>query len=228
MERKLSERVAIELLEMITLKKRFTPGDKLPGENELCVELGVSRTTLRAAIQSLVNQNILETKRGKGTFVKERVGIRNSEIFDRTSYSGMRLKDLYEVRLIFEPYSAYYAALRATDEEMARIEEYEKIIEEKLNIGEDCVEINRLFHNAIAMSTHNEFMHHFISTVSDEIVRMFQEMEIKQEMYENTLNDHKLLMEYLLARDPEGARLAMKLHLTHAVQDYGSKEMKDL
>ena len=47
--RKLSERVATEILEMITLQKRFSPGDKIPTENELCAELGVSRTTLREA-----------------------------------------------------------------------------------------------------------------------------------------------------------------------------------
>ena len=143
--RKLSERVATEILEMITLQKRFSPGDKIPTENELCAELGVSRTTVREAIQKLTAQNILEVHRGKGTYVTDSTQTLSSDIFSTLSYTGMRLKDLYEIRLIFEPQAAYYAAQRATDEELAQILEYGQILREKLLNGEDCVEINRLF-----------------------------------------------------------------------------------
>ena len=120
--RKLSERVATEILEMITLQKRFSPGDKIPTENELCAELGVSRTTVREAIQKLTAQNILEVHRGKGTYVTDSTQTLSSDIFSTLSYTGMRLKDLYEIRLIFEPQAAYYAAQRATDEELTHNE----------------------------------------------------------------------------------------------------------
>ena len=128
--RKLSERVATEILEMITLQKRFSPGDKIPTENELCAELGVSRTTVREAIQKLTAQNILEVHRGKGTYVTDSTQTLSSDIFSTLSYTGMRLKDLYEIRLIFEPQAAYYAAQRATDEELAQILEYGQILRE--------------------------------------------------------------------------------------------------
>lgn len=68
---KLSDRVTMDIMEMITVRQRFKPGDKLPNENELSEELGVSRTTLREAVNNLVAQNVLEKKRGKGTFVVE-------------------------------------------------------------------------------------------------------------------------------------------------------------
>lgn len=220
MGQKLSERVTVEILEMITLEKRFLPGDKLPNENDFCAELGVSRTTLRAAIQSLVNQKILEVQRGKGTFVSEKMGDVNSQFYEETTYHGMRLKDLYEVRLIFEPYSAYYSALRATEEELEKIQKYETILEEKLIAGEDCVEVNRMFHNAIAASTKNEFISHFVASVSSEIVKLFQKIGLKQEIHEHTISDHKMLMEYLKVKDPEGAKAAMKLHLLHSANDY--------
>ena len=104
--RKLSERVATEILEMITLQKRFSPGDKIPTENELCAELGVSRTTVREAIQKLTAQNILEVHRGKGTYVTDSTQTLSSDIYSTLSYTGMRLKDLYVIRLIFEPQAA--------------------------------------------------------------------------------------------------------------------------
>ena len=199
--RKLSERVATEILEMITLQKRFSPGDKIPTENELCAELGVSRTTVREAIQKLTAQNILEVHRGKVTYVTDSTQALSSDIFSTLSYMGIRLKDLYEIRLIFEPQAAYYAAQRATDEELAQILEYGQILREKLLAGEDCVEINRLFHNS-------------------EIVRLFSETNIKQVVHRHTLSDHDMILNYMEFREAQGARVAMELHILHSMQDY--------
>ena len=56
---------------MITIEKKFMPGEKLPNENELSEELKISRTTLREAIRILATNGILEIQRGKGTFVKK-------------------------------------------------------------------------------------------------------------------------------------------------------------
>ena len=136
------------------------------------------------------------------------------------SYTGIRLKDLYEIRLIFEPQAAYYAAQRATDEELAQILEYGQILREKLLNGEDCVEINRLFHNSIALSTHNEFMVRLVPIINSEIVRLFSETNIKQVVHRHTLSDHDMILNYMEFREAQGARVAMELHILHSMQDY--------
>ncbi len=50
----------------------FRPGDRLPSEDALCDEYGVSRITVRAALDQLVDAGLLWRKRGKGTFVSNR------------------------------------------------------------------------------------------------------------------------------------------------------------
>ena len=105
---------------MITIEKRFTAGDKLPNENELSAELNVSRTTLREAIRILVAYNILEIQRGKGTFVSQ-AAFEKEPYLGRLSDIKVNAKDLYEIRLIFEPEAAYLAAVRGTDAEIKRI-----------------------------------------------------------------------------------------------------------
>jgi GntR family transcriptional regulator len=50
----------------------FKPGDRLPSEDALCEEYGVSRITVRAALDQLVDAGMLWRKRGKGTFVSSR------------------------------------------------------------------------------------------------------------------------------------------------------------
>lgn len=221
---KLSERVQTEILEMITLQKRFQPGDKLPNENDLCAELGVSRTTLREAIQKLTVQNILEIRRGRGTFVVDDPYTMKHDIFENLQYTGMRLKDLYEIRLIFEPQSAYYAAKRATDTEMKQVLEYGKILREKLQRAEDCVEVNRLFHNSIALSSHNEFMVRLVPIINAEMVSVFADMKVKQVLHKHTLSDHSMILDYLELREPDGVRAAMELHILHSMQDYNLED----
>ena len=69
----LPESTAQQILNMIETQHRFTVGDKLPNENDLAAELGVSRSTLREAIRILTTSGVLEIRRGKGTFVSPQV-----------------------------------------------------------------------------------------------------------------------------------------------------------
>lgn len=115
----LSQSIADTLLSMITIEKRFSAGDKLPNENELSEELNVSRTTLREAIRILVAYNVLEIQRGKGTFVTQAAFEQQSD-FGQLADIKVNAKDLYEMRLIFEPEAAYLAAIRGTDAEIKK------------------------------------------------------------------------------------------------------------
>ena len=69
----LSQQTARRLYSLIAAEKKIAPGEKLPNELELAQEMGVSRATLREAIQALAAQGVLEVRRGRGTFVSERV-----------------------------------------------------------------------------------------------------------------------------------------------------------
>ena len=134
-EQSLAESVANELATLIIIDKKYNPGDKMPNENELSAAMKVSRTTLREAIRILATRNILEIKRGKGTFVTELENIEDSDGVASLSKVKVNLKDLYEMRILFEPQAAYLAAIRGTEKEINRIIYYgdltEKMIIEK-------------------------------------------------------------------------------------------------
>lgn len=222
--KRLSDRVADEILAMIMIEKKFQPGDQLPNEIELSEKLNVSRTTLREAIRILATNNVLEIKRGKGTFVKENIPSEHLESFTELSSAKINARDLYEMRLIFEPEAAYYATLRATEAELKRILDYGKQIEEKILNNEDRTEVEQKFHQAIAQATHNEFMDKLMPVIFQAInqgVILSQENEI---VTKHTLNDHRLIMEFMEARNPEGAKSAMKIHILHAMQYLGIEQ----
>ena len=119
--KRLSDDVAETIMSMIKVEKKYNPGDKLPNELQLSEELGVSRITLREAIRILVARNVLEIKRGKGTFIREDYTPKMVAGLEDTASAKVDIDDLYEMRLIFEPEIAYYATIRASDRELERI-----------------------------------------------------------------------------------------------------------
>lgn len=220
--KRLSDSIADDILAMITLEKRFLPGEKLPNEIELSEELNISRTTLREAIRILVTNGILEIKRGRGTFVeKDFEPHQTMTSFNNLASARIDAKDLYEIRLIFEPEAAYYATIRATDSELNRILAYGKQIEQKIIQKKDRTDVEQKFHKSIAKATHNEFIDKLMPIILQAIntgVILSQENE---QAVTDTLNDHKMIMEFMENRNPEGAKSAMKIHILRAIRDLG-------
>lgn len=216
----LSQSVADNILSMITIEKRFSVGDKLPNELDLSEELNVSRTTLREAIRILVALDILEIQRGKGTYVKENAFKKRQDL-EQLSSVKVNAKDLYEMRLIFEPEAAYYAALRATDSEIKRILEFGKKVEKEISNHEDRTEDEHSFHKAIAQATHNEFMNKLMPILYQAISKGVYLSLQSDKAIEDTINDHRMIMEFLKQRNAEGAKNAMKIHIMHAMKELG-------
>ena len=216
----LSQSIADTLLSMITIEKRFSAGDKLPNENELSEELNVSRTTLREAIRILVAYNVLEIQRGKGTFVTQSAFEQQSNL---GQLSGIKVnaKDLYEMRLIFEPEAAYLAAIRGTDAEIKRILDFGEKIEQEIKSGQDRTDNEHSFHKAIAQATHNEFMNQLMPILYQAIAKGVTLSTMSQKAVTDTVGDHRMIMDFLEQRNAEGAKNAMKIHIMHAIRELG-------
>lgn len=214
---RLSDRTADSILSMITVEKRFLPGDKLPNENILSEELKVSRTTLREAIRILATGGILEIRRGRGTFVREDLQINNPKELVPLTSAKVKARDLYEMRLIFEPEAAYYAALRATDKEIERIVSLGAEVEQRILEGADRTEVEQAFHKSIAKATHNEFMNQLMPVIYEGINKGVRLSKICEGAVQATLVDHKMLVDFLKVRNAEGARNAMRIHILHAM-----------
>lgn len=213
----LSQSIADTLISMITIEKRFAAGDKLPNENELAAELSVSRTTIREAIKTLAARDIVEIQRGRGTFVTKGALAQSRD--GATTAIKVNAKDLYEMRLIFEPEAAYLAAERGTETEIRRILEYGRKVEEQIRAEQDRTENEQAFHKAIAQATHNEFMNQLMPILFQAISKGVTLSEQSDKAIDDTLNDHRTIMEFLQQRNAEGAKNAMKIHILHAIKE---------
>ena len=218
----LSQKTAEILKKRIFDEKTLVPGDKLPNENELSSELGVSRATLREAIRILVNDGILTVYRGKGTFVSSKV-----DQFAEASVIGnidnidmkVRLRDLYEARLIIEPEAASLAAMRATDEEIEEILNLGEIVQKNIKKnprGAARVNSEKEFHGAIMKAAHNDFLAQFIPVLTETIEKTFALDENLEIIAEDAYKDHIMIMHFLKVRDAAALKSAVTIHLHHA------------
>lgn len=217
----LSQQTARRLYSLIAAEKKFAPGEKLPNELDLARELGVSRATLREAIQSLAAQGVLEVRRGRGTFVSVRV-----EEIDDFGFSALdqvkgQLRDLFELRAVFEPEIAALACRRASPEELQDILSQGREVERCIRSGTDRTQADREFHAAIVRATHNEFMARLLPIINQAVETAIVSGGRGEELAQSTLRDHALLMEFFQKRDPDGARHAMAVHMRHAMDEMG-------
>ncbi|WP_085994139.1 FadR/GntR family transcriptional regulator [Oceanobacillus senegalensis] len=219
--KRLSDHIADDIIAMITIEKRFKPGEKLPNEIELSEELDISRTTLREAIRILVTNSILEIRRGKGTYVKDDVDINNIGSLSSLTNAKINTKDLYEIRLIFEPEVAYLATIRASKAELKRIIDYGSLIEEKVKNNEDRTDLEHKFHQSIVKATHNAFMERLMPVIQQAIAKGVILSTEKEMAIKDTISDHRMIMDFMQNRNPEGARSAMKIHILHAMKELG-------
>ena len=215
---KLSEQTSDRMYEMIVEEARYAPGSKLPNENELSKALEVSRTTLREAISFLVAQGVLEIRRGKGTFVAEELPAAGMDLSSLTGLRAReRARDLFEMRLIFEPATVALACQRASMEELQQIQKKAERREQIAAAGGDWPLADQEFHWAIIRASHNEYMRRLYPIINNAVNDLMQLAQNRQRMEETAIRDNKLILEFLLRRDEEGARHAMTIHMKHLI-----------
>ncbi len=212
----LAERTAGKIFDMITTEQLFSEGDKLPNENELSQSLGVSRITLREAIRILAAQGVLEVRRGLGTFIAEGATMGGFGIH-KLERLRIRLKDLFEVRLMFEPETAALACARASDADIARIAELGAQVETLIGEGKPWTDTDSLFHTAILTGAHNEFMAQLIPLINRAIKDAWLLYGSDPNLAEFTVRDNRLIVEMLQNRDNVGVRHAVSIHIRHTI-----------
>ena len=158
---KVSDKVVQDLRTLVE-KNQMQVGDRLPAERKLCEQLGVSRSSLREAIQQLTSQGMLVSKVGAGTFLQQlptnwsqyQIVQPLSNLIDEDPAYRF---DVQEARMVLEGGTAWYAAQRATAEDLKNIRAcYEQIAHFQILGDDDQAAIaDAKFHLAIAEASHN-------------------------------------------------------------------------
>jgi GntR family transcriptional repressor for pyruvate dehydrogenase complex len=129
---------AISQLRQMIQSGELPPGSRLPSENQLSLQMGVSRSGIREAVKVLESARVLVVKRGDGTYVTslapklllEGVG------FAVEMLQGDTLLEVMEVRRLLEPAATGLAALRISDGQLSELAELLQQMQEQADDAE--------------------------------------------------------------------------------------------
>ena len=208
---KVYQEVAKQLERHIT--EELKPGDLLPSERELVRMLGVSRSSVRDAIRTLELMGLLEPRQGIGTMVCSPAAVPANPLANALLEKRTMVAELLDVRKMIEPPLAGRAALHASRDEIADMEDIFARHEAKVRSGELGIEEDSEFHYSIALASNNRAVLKVVDVLMD-LLRETRERSLQVEgRQEQSLAGHRRILAALKRGDAAAAEAAMRQHL---------------
>ena len=228
--KRISDQVFEQLKELI-FKGQLKPGEQLMTERELAQSLGVSRPTVREALNKLAAMGLLEHRQGQGTFVKSPADdASKNPLAAAVNGHDVSLRDLLEVRLGLECNAASLAARRATEEDLRELEKSVEQMIAEIRSGQEGLgsDADLSFHMAIAYATRNVVQIHIMRSFYDML--FFGIRENLQHLYSDPSNldriieQHQAIVDAIRRHDPDAASEAMRTHITYVIDFFREQE----
>jgi GntR family transcriptional repressor for pyruvate dehydrogenase complex len=194
---------------------RLLPGDRLPAERELAMQLGVSRVTLRAALHALQGAGLLERSgrgSGGGALVIAAEPSRAGDGGGRARRD--ELEEIYEFRVACESAAAELAAERRTDADLARMRRAIDDLGGELTSARFRA-ADSDFHLALADAARNRRLREAIEDARAAMFRPLDALPFELAV-PRTVEDHRRILDTVAGRDPAAARKAVVEHLREA------------
>jgi len=148
---------AIDSIRAMIRSGELAPGERLPPEQELADRLGVSRGSLREAVRALSQINVLDVRRGDGTYVTSLAPseLLSGLVFALELVQAKDLDEVVEVRQLLLPPAAALAAQRVTEDQLARMHEVLEHLERTTD-PDEIVRLHEKFGALVFEATGNE------------------------------------------------------------------------
>jgi GntR family transcriptional regulator, transcriptional repressor for pyruvate dehydrogenase complex len=216
--KKMYEQVADHIKTMIE-QGHLQPGDKLAPMSELATHFGVSRATVREAFSSLVGMGLIDLRHGEGTFV-QKIDVQTMIIEPMNAALLLGRSELYElleVREMLEEHTVRLACERATEDELARLQEALARMSQPRQNTEELVSADMQYHIAIAECAHNLVLVNLMNTLSEPIRSLqYARWEAEEEERHALIEQHRHLYHAIAAQDSKRATRLIREHLQHS------------
>ncbi len=213
-----SEQIAQQIKEKI-INGELKPGDKLPSENEFCKIYGVSRVVVRQALSTLLALELIETKFGEGSFVKQpESGQMLNGLIPHTFLNEKSLTEIIEFRRIYEANVAYLACEKATEDDVQTLR---TIYNDMVKNQNDLTVFSKLdydFHIAIARISGNSYVIKVYEIIAEVLLSAFADIVSKRGNYAG-LKYHGEILSAFESKDAEVAKISMQAHMDDMFAD---------
>jgi DNA-binding FadR family transcriptional regulator len=215
-------RLVAESLRERILTGEFPPDSLLPATDALLDEYGVSRPTVREALNVLEADGLVRLRRGPGggavVQAPDSVAITRS-LESLLRFEGTTIEQLMEVRLVVDPLAARLAAERATPEDLAKIA---ASVERQrrpdvLTSHEEWFAENLYFHWSIAAASHNPVVRVLSESLHDIVLMGGLRVPVEEAERAQSIRDHQAISECIAAGDADGAEQRLREHLERSM-----------
>jgi GntR family transcriptional repressor for pyruvate dehydrogenase complex len=215
--KRITEEIVSQIREQIA-KGELKAGDRLPSERDMARQLGVSRPTVREALQVLEHTGFVEILQGSGTYIKD---ISKPSLTDPLQIliqgSDQRYNEVYEFRNAIEVWAVGLAAQRIEQEELLQLENIVETMKQYNREKKPVDELDAQFHMGIALACHNGIYYHIAKTILHlytQVARIsHKELFLTEQDQAELLADHEGIFKAIKARDANRARALMQHHL---------------
>jgi DNA-binding GntR family transcriptional regulator len=203
------------------LRDAILAGEYLPGERlveaQLCERFGISRFTVRAALQDLAADGLVKVERNKGAHVRK---VTLDEAVEIT-----------EVRMVLEGLVAARAATQVTDAQASELDEIGLLMRRAVSAGEfrRYGDLNQRLHGLIRVIAGHRTADSIIETLRGQLVRHQFMISLHPGRPAISLPQHERIIEAIRQRDPKAAESAMREHIAsviEALRDIDAAELR--
>jgi DNA-binding FadR family transcriptional regulator len=210
-------RVVADRIQELIRNENIAAGERLPSERDLATKLSVSRASLREALIALELGGVIEVRGGSGVYV--------SELPDTADLpeAGPGPFEVLSARRLIESEIAAIAARVATDSAVDAIMKAVVEMEQNHANYSSNEQADRNFHLAIARATGNSALVGSLDYLWDQRGRLWHKLKEHfqtEELRQETLKDHRRILEAIAAHDPAAARKAMRAHLERVTRTF--------
>ncbi|WP_248742353.1 MULTISPECIES: FadR/GntR family transcriptional regulator [unclassified Pseudomonas] len=211
--------VALQAIRKLITEQGFGPGDALPSQRDLAVQLGVSRASLREALSSLSALGVVSIQPGKGVFVQSPVDLPRGEGTPAWPFAAQASPlEIFQLRYALEGFAAGLAAVTLSTFDLDELEDNVAAMREQLRAGdfEAAAKLDFEFHQRILRASGNQAMLSIL-TASAEIFLESQKLPfIRAERAMETWQEHRKILRALARRASAAAQKAMQEHVRNA------------
>jgi GntR family transcriptional regulator, transcriptional repressor for pyruvate dehydrogenase complex len=221
----LFESLAAQIEERI-LAGELEAGAKLPSEEVLRRQFGVSRPVVREALARLRERGLIETVNGSGTFVKHPDADHLTDAVVRhlrvAADDGGSISKVYEARIAIEAMTARLAATRASEHDLDQIEAHLEAMRSERRDVQRWTTADLGFHLAVASASHNPFLSTLLAPLVKVIERGIIESFRSPAAVEAGLRSHETIWKRIHVGDEAGAEEAMREHLADSERRFAT------
>ena len=212
------EEVARELVAQIR-SGEWQPDTRLPSEQGMADQFGVSRTVVREAIARLKSEGLVVTRQGSGAFVRD-WETSSLHLGPEISKSLKSVLFIAELRKGIEAEAAALAAERRKHKDLAAIEKAFARVSETARVRGDSTRADMGFHRAIADASHNPYYAAILDYLSQFLVQALRVSRgneaLRDDFARQVESEHLDIVDAIRRKDSSAARLAAQIHMDQA------------